>query len=83
MIASSYSFTHYFLDFLQELLATLVARPVAILWPWRGIKTSSKPFWNPSFWTLSLKASRSSDLRLLVPLMILRMRSFQTESFSH
>jgi hypothetical protein len=82
VIASSYSFAHYFLDFLQELLSTLVARLVAILWPWRGIRTSSKPFWNPSFWTLSLKASRSSDLRLLVSLMILKMRSSQTQTSS-
>jgi hypothetical protein len=82
VIVSSYSFAYYFLDFLQELLSTLVARPVAISWPWRGIRTSSKPFCSPSFWTLSLKASRSSDLRLLVPLMILRMRSFQTQTSS-
>jgi hypothetical protein len=30
VIASSYSIAHSFLDFLQELLSTLVARPVAM-----------------------------------------------------
>jgi hypothetical protein len=30
VIASSYSFAHFFLDFLQELLSMLVARPVAM-----------------------------------------------------
>jgi hypothetical protein len=85
MIASSYSFAYTFLDFLQELLSTLVARLVAISWPWRGIRTSSKPFWNLSLWTLSLKALRSSDLMLMTLLMMLmlRLRSFQTHSLFH
>jgi hypothetical protein len=83
MIASSYSFAYTFLDFLQELLSTLVARLVAISWPCRGIRTSSKPFWNLSLWTLSLKALRSNDLMLLAPLLILRLRSIQTHSSSH
>jgi hypothetical protein len=39
LIASSYSFAYTFLDFLQELLSTLVARLVAILWLWRVIRS--------------------------------------------
>jgi hypothetical protein len=64
VIASSYSFAYTFLDSLQELLSTLVGRPVAILWLWRVIRRSSKAFWNPSLWTLLVKPSRSNDLRL-------------------
>jgi hypothetical protein len=48
-----------------------------------GIIRSSRPFLSLSLWTLSLKASRSSDLMVMTPLMILSLRSFQTQSFSH
>jgi hypothetical protein len=34
-------------------------------------------------WTLSPKASRSSELMVLMPLMMLRLRSFQTQSSPH
>jgi hypothetical protein len=36
-----------------------------------------------SLWTLSPKASGSSDLMVMTPLMMLSLRSFQTQSFSH
>jgi hypothetical protein len=58
----------------------LVARPVAILWQWRVTRRSSKAFWSPSLWTLSVKPSRSNDLRLQTPLRFLRVLSLETQS---
>jgi hypothetical protein len=42
-----------------------------------------KAILEPSLWTLSPKASRSSDLMVMTLLMMLSLRSFQTQSFNH
>jgi hypothetical protein len=44
-----------------------------------GNKKIFKAILEPSLWTLSSKALRSSDLMLMTPLMMLRLRNFQTQ----
>jgi hypothetical protein len=47
-----------------------------------GDKEIFKGILEPSLWTLSVKPSRSNDLRLQVLLMFLRVMSSQTQSSS-